>query len=140
MIYSEEYDILESGGIRYYYKKGTETLHRLNGPAIDYGNGQYNYYVNGKQHREDGPATFVGGTERWYLNGVLHREDGPAEKTASGRIKYYKYGKLHRLDGPAYTYKSSHGLVLEFYYIEGVRIVGEKERLLKLWYNLQKDK
>jgi hypothetical protein len=95
----EECDIVKDCGITYYYKKGTEIYHRLNGPAIDYGNGQYSYYVNGKQHREGAPAVFVGGTERWVLNGLIHRDNGPAETTVSGRIQYCKHGKLHRLDG-----------------------------------------
>jgi antitoxin component YwqK of YwqJK toxin-antitoxin module len=40
--------------------------------------------LNGKKHREDGPAVqywYENGqkeSEYWYLNGKLHREDGPA--------------------------------------------------------------
>ena len=37
------------------------------------------YYLNGKFHRENGPAVErEDGTSMWYLNGKLHREDGPA--------------------------------------------------------------
>src|ERR1700691_2755781 len=37
------------------------------------------YYLNGKSHREDGPAVIrKDGTISYYLNGKSHREDGPA--------------------------------------------------------------
>ena len=38
------------------------------------------HFLNGKLHREDGPAyeKASGETKRWYINGKLHREDGPA--------------------------------------------------------------
>ena len=41
------------------------------------------------------------GTTRWFLNGKLHREDGPAIEHSSGSLWWYKNGKLHRVDGPA---------------------------------------
>ena len=60
------------------------------------------WYLNGKLHREDGPA-YVGasGTKQWYLNGELHREDGPAVEDASGTKEWWVNGKRHREDGPA---------------------------------------
>ena len=37
------------------------------------------WYINGKRHREDGPAIeYADGTKKWYLNDQRHREDGPA--------------------------------------------------------------
>jgi len=49
------------------------------------------WYLNGKIHREDGPACeCVNGDKFWYKNGKMHREDGPAVEYASG-IKYYWY-------------------------------------------------
>jgi len=37
------------------------------------------WYLNGKQHRVDGPAVeWADGSIFWYLNGLRHREDGPA--------------------------------------------------------------
>ena len=36
------------------------------------------WYLNGKRHREDGPAIeYANGDKYWYLNGKRHREDGP---------------------------------------------------------------
>ena len=44
---------------------------------------------------------YPNGTKRWYLNGKLHREDGPAIEDANGDKWWYRNGKLHREDGPA---------------------------------------
>ena len=41
------------------------------------------------------------GTQAWRLNGKLHREDGPAVIHLDGAKLWYKEGKHHRLDGPA---------------------------------------
>ena len=56
--------------------------------------GNKRWYLNGKLHREDGPA-FEGadGTKHWYLNGKLHREDGPAIEYADGDKCWYLNGK-----------------------------------------------
>jgi hypothetical protein len=63
------------------------------------------WYINGRYHREDGPAVeYASGTKLWYVNGKLHREDGPAAVWANGRKDWHLNGKLHRLDGPAVTY------------------------------------
>jgi hypothetical protein len=45
-------------------------LHREDGPAIEHSNGDKYWYLNGKRHREDGPAIeYADGTKYWYLNG-----------------------------------------------------------------------
>jgi len=50
-----------------------------------YSNGNKEWSLNGKLHREDGPAVErVNGGKAWYLNGKLHREDGPAIESANG--------------------------------------------------------
>jgi hypothetical protein len=67
-----------------------------------YTNGTKFWSLNGKLHREDGPAIeHPDGSKVWCLNGKLHREDGPAEEYSSGRKFWYLNGKLHREDGPA---------------------------------------
>ena len=61
------------------------------------------WYLNGKLHREDGPAIEdASGYKAWYLNGNLHREDGPAIEDASGSKYWHLNGKLRREGGPAY--------------------------------------
>ena len=58
--------------------------------------------LNGKLHREEGPAVECpDGTQYWYLNGVLHREGGPAIERPNGTRVWYLNGKLHREGGPA---------------------------------------
>ena len=55
------------------------------------------WYLNGKQHREDGPAVeYPAGDKHWFLNGKRHREDGPAVETCSG-------AKFWFLNGQEYT-------------------------------------
>ena len=39
-----------------FYKKGTEILHRDNGPAIEWTDGSKRWYKEGRRHRLDGPA------------------------------------------------------------------------------------
>ena len=58
--------------------------------------------MNGKPHREDGPAReYANGTKYWLLHGKLHREDGPAYESANGDKFWCLNDKLHREDGPA---------------------------------------
>ena len=69
--------------------------------AVD-SNGEQTWRVDGKLHREDGPAIiWVGGTQVWYVNDQLHRIDGPALIRASGTREWYINGQRHRIDGPA---------------------------------------
>ena len=57
-------------------------------------NGTKCWYLNGKFHREDGPAIeYADGDKRWYLKGNLHREDGPAVEDANGDKRWYLNGK-----------------------------------------------
>ena len=61
--------------------------------TVDVANGSKHWYLNGKLHREDGPAIeYPNGDKRWYLNGKLHREDGPAVEYANGNKYWYLNG------------------------------------------------
>jgi antitoxin component YwqK of YwqJK toxin-antitoxin module len=83
------------------------------------------WYLNGKRHREDGPAyEWADGTRVWYLNGQLHREDGPAYEWADGTREWYLNGQLHREGGPAY--EGADGT--RVWYLNGDRL-SEKEFL-----------
>ena len=55
------------------------------------------------------------GTEEWRLNGKLHRENGPALVYSNGDKKWWINDKLHRTDGPALEFGS-----LKEWWIEGV--------------------
>ena len=67
------------------------------------------WWLNGKLHREDGPAIeYLDGTKAWFLNGKLHREDGPAIELLSGHKEWWLNGLCHRSDGPAVEYVDGH--------------------------------
>ena len=60
-----------------------------------YPDGSKHWYLNGKRHREDGPAIeLASGTTEWYMNDKLHREDGPAVEGSDGYKAYYLNDKL----------------------------------------------
>ena len=70
-----------------------------------YENGSKSWYLNGKRHREDGPAIeHFDGTKEWFLNDQRHREDGPAIIYALGSKFWYLNGNRHRIGGPAVEY------------------------------------
>jgi hypothetical protein len=59
-----------------------------------YPNGDKYWWLNGKRHREDGPAIErANGDKYWWLNGKRHREDGPAIEYASGSKYWFLNGK-----------------------------------------------
>ena len=69
-------------------------LHRLDGPAVEYANGNRVWYQNGQLHREDGPAIeHANGSRTWFVNGQLHRTDGPAIEYANGNCEYWVNGQ-----------------------------------------------
>ena len=69
-------------------------LHREDGPAVEWNNGNKEWFLNGKRHREDGPAVeFVHGSKYWFLNDKRHREDGPAIEFANGSKSWWLNGK-----------------------------------------------
>ena len=57
-------------------------------------NGTKHWYLNGRYHREDGPAAIeiANGNKWWYLNGKYHRKDGPAVELANGTKYWYLNG------------------------------------------------
>jgi hypothetical protein len=83
-----------------------------------YNNGNKWWYLNGKQHREDGPAIeWAKGYKYWYLKGKLHREDGPAIEYNGDKFWYLK-GKLHREDGPAVEWANGN----KYWFLNGERL------------------
>ena len=69
---------------------------------VEYCSGTKDWYVNGKQHRIDGPACeYYDGSREWWVDGKLHRLDGPAVERSDGTNIWYVGGKCHREDGPA---------------------------------------
>ena len=69
-------------------------LHREDGPAVEYTDGNKFWFLNDKRHRVDGPAIeWADGGKEWYLNNKRHREDGPAFELSSGTKYWYLNGK-----------------------------------------------
>ena len=61
------------------------------------------WILNGKFHREDGPAVErVDGRNHWYLNGEPHREDGPAIEWANGTKEWWLNGEIVTLLEPIF--------------------------------------
>jgi len=55
--------------------------------------GKY-WRLNTYLHRENGPACeYYDGDKIWYKNGVCHRDDGPAVENSSGYKEYWYDGK-----------------------------------------------
>ena len=72
----------------------SKKLHRIDGPAVEWANGNKSYWVNGKRHRIDGPAIeWADGGKQYWVDGKLHRLDGPAVEYANGHKSYWVDGK-----------------------------------------------
>ena len=57
-------------------------------------NGSKQWRINGKLHREDGPAIeWADGDKWWYINDKLHRENGPAFEGANGHKAWWINGE-----------------------------------------------
>ena len=66
-------------------------LHREDGPAVEYFNGNKYWFINGQLHREDGPAVeYSNGDKYWWIDGKRHRKYEPAIEYISG-ITYWYY-------------------------------------------------
>jgi len=88
-----EYTVkVKADGYKAWYLNGK--LHREDGPAIECADGYKAWYLNGKRHREDGPAIEeASGDKFWWLNGKRNREDGPAMEWADGDKSWWLNGK-----------------------------------------------
>lgn len=63
----------------YISSRGIRLLHRVDGPAVEYANGNREWFINGKLHRIDGPAIdptiFRNGSFRHYLDGESYSKE-----------------------------------------------------------------
>jgi hypothetical protein len=88
------------------WRNTDKKLHREDGPAVEYANGQKEWWIDGQRHREDGPAILHdNGSKSWYLNNERHRLDGPAIEYFNGSSRWFLHNVLHRIDGPAVEIK-----------------------------------
>ncbi len=64
--------------------------YKLQGYNIDADTDRVIWWLNGKRHREDGPAViWEDGDQWWSLNDNLHRTDGPAVICADGTQRWF---------------------------------------------------
>lgn len=101
--------IIAGNGDRYWLSGGL--IHRANGPAIVYANGQQEWFQNGMKHRDgDQPASIhPNGQMTWFQNGLEHRDGGPAYIHPNGVETWFQHGKKHR-DGDLPAMKTPVGL------------------------------
>jgi hypothetical protein len=56
--------------------------------------GQKYWLLHGELHREDGPAIeWYNGDKGWYLYGKVHRKDGPAMECVNGDKQWWYHGE-----------------------------------------------
>jgi hypothetical protein len=75
------------------------------------------------------PITDKFGTQRWFLNGKYHREDGPAVIYPTGDAVWYNNGKLHREDGPAIIYKDG----TQFWYLNDISYTEDAYKIIQFF-------
>jgi hypothetical protein len=93
--------IERSDGTKMWYINGRK--HREDGPAYEGSDGSKYWYLYGKHHRTGGPAIERSdGSKFWSINGLLHRTDGPAIERSDGSKEWWLNGERHRTNGPAY--------------------------------------
>lgn len=66
---------IDKKGNRFWFNKKHE-FHRIGGPAIEWNNGDKEWYINDTLYRENGPAIEDRDGDRfWYLNGKEYTEE-----------------------------------------------------------------
>ena len=84
----------EEGTTRWYKDAECTVLHRENGPAIEWNDGDKFWVQTGLLHRTDGPAVeYADGGKFWYQNGLRHRTDGAAVEYSNGYKELWFNGK-----------------------------------------------
>jgi len=70
-------------GAVFYRDRATDQLHRTDGPAVIYANGDHYWFLHGQLHRADGPAMeYANGGRWWYWHGQHMTEQEHAAATA----------------------------------------------------------
>ena len=77
------------------WKNYKRELHREDGPAVEYVDGDKCWYQHSQPHRIDGPAIDWQDLKEWYIDGKLHRIGGPAQEFDDGTKRWYKNDRLY---------------------------------------------
>jgi hypothetical protein len=66
---SGEYDYIK-------YLNDRNERHRLDGPAVEYADGDSRWWINGRRHRLDGPAIEAAdGSKYWFVDGTNYSQE-----------------------------------------------------------------
>ena len=85
-----------------------------------YSNGSKYWYLNGKPHREDGPAVeYSDGTKQWCLYGEFHNLDGPAHRVSTGYHEWWVSGNHYYTHA---EYKTA---------VENYRMINKKKKITR---------
>jgi len=78
-------------GNKVWYLGARQNLHREDGPAMEWADGQKEWWLHAKRHREDGPAVeYANGRKEWYLHGEeVHPETLVDLHLSRGTFCYY---------------------------------------------------
>ena len=93
-------------------------LHREDGPALVDSRGVSAWCYGGRLHRVNEPAWIGRGSIEYYLNGVRHRAGGPAVSYCDATcciLRWYHHGRLHRENAPAVIRREGNNRVREWY-------------------------
>lgn len=106
--------VSENGEIRWYK---SNTLHRIDGPAIEYPDGSTAWFCNGVRHRAGGPA-YLGadGTAQWWTKGVKVESSTKKELLFLLNLEGLKILREYLLDGVRHN-EQGHAVM----YFNGVR-------------------
>jgi len=88
----------------------------------DVHNNVFHYNTKGQLHKEDGPAAvWANGEKEWFNNGKCHRLDGPAVEWFNTYDPPYQLIKEWWIKGRVYQ-KPQHNRFALFYVLEPLRI------------------
>lgn len=121
-------EVDDNGTVYWHRDPDCKILHREDGPAIEWADGDKWWCADGKLHREDGPATeYSCGTKHWYVNGKRHREDGPAIEYSCGT----KYWYLHGEELTKEEFLARTRPVEELTVVQTEQLLGERIKIIK---------
>lgn len=73
------------------YKNELGKLHSIDGPAIEWSNGDKWWCINGLRHREDGPAMeYSDGRKLWFLDNIEYTEEEYNQEVIKLKLKRLK--------------------------------------------------
>ena len=118
----------EKGTVRWYKYADCTILHKEDGPAVVWVDGEQSWWFDGDIHRTNGPAVlYADGTKEWRQHGQVHRVDGPAIEWANGAKEWWSNGvQLTEAEFLAATQP-----VVEMTVADIEKLVGKRVKIIK---------